>query len=127
MHISFPGGVAVDVNHNGFTINTDQPEHNGGANSAPNPFDLFLASIGACAGFFALRFCQQRELSTEGMSLKLETVRDEEKRLPAKVQIKINLPVGFPEKYKNAIIKATDQCAVKRSIFDPPEFEVIAE
>ncbi len=126
MKITFPGGVAVNAEFDGFIVQTDQPERAGGQGAAPAPFDLFLASLGTCAGFFALRFCQQRELATAGLGLALEVERDPEKKLPAKVRIEIRLPDGFPEKYRSAIIRATDQCAVKRSIADPPEFEVTA-
>lgn len=127
MKITFPGGVAVNAEFDGFTVKTDQPVRAGGQGAEPSPFDLFLASLGTCAGFFALRFCQQRELSTEGLGLSLSVERDPEKKLPAKIRIVIELPTDFPDKYRSAIIRATDQCAVKRSIADPPEFEVVAE
>ena len=127
MQISFPGGVAVTAQVGAFEVRTDQPVGAGGAGSAPSPYDIFLASIGTCAGFFALRFCQQRELATEGLQLSLDYRRDPETKRLDKISIRIQLPAGFPEKYRAAIIKATDQCAVKKAILDPPEFEVIAE
>jgi len=124
MDITFPGGVAVNTEYNGFTTETDQPEVNGGANGAPSPFDLFLSSLGACAGFFALRFCQQREIDTSGMRLTLDTARNSETKRLDSIKIVIHLPDNFPEKYKKSIIRATDQCAVKKVIDDPPEFAV---
>ena len=124
MQISFPGGVAVSAQYFSHNILTDQPASAGGDGKAPSPYELFLASIGTCAGFFALRFCQQRDLSTEGLSLSIDWERDPETRRTQKIAIRITLPDGFPEKYRSAIIKATDQCAVKRTILDPPEFEV---
>ena len=126
MHISFPGGVAVKADYKGFSIVSDQSEANGGSNSAPSPFDLFLISLGNCAGFFALRFCQQRDLDTSGLGLSLSAQRNPETKRLDKVALIIQLPTGFPEKYRQAIIKATDQCAVKKAILDPPEFEVVA-
>lgn len=125
MEISFPGGVAVNARYKGFDILTDQPEGSGGANQAPAPFDLFLVSLGTCAGFYALRFCQQRELPTEGLRLAMETTRDAETKRLTRVDITLQLPVGFPEKYRQAIIRATDQCAVKRVLLDPPEIAVV--
>jgi putative redox protein len=125
MQISFPGGVAVQADYKGFSVISDQPEANGGPNSAPSPFDLFLISLGNCAGFFALRFCQQRELDTTGLGLTLAAQRNPENKRLDKVAITIQLPAGFPEKYRSAIIKATDQCTVKKTILDPPEFEVV--
>ena len=125
MEITFPGGVAVEARHKGFTVRTDQPESQGGGNTAPSPFDLFLVSLGTCAGFFALRFCQQRQIDTAGLRLTLESTRDEAAHRLETVRIVLHLPAGFPAKYHAAILKATDQCAVKRAIDDPPRFEVL--
>jgi len=124
MQISFPGGVAVAAQIGSFNVLTDQPIAAGGDGSNPSPFELFLASIGTCAGFFALRFCQQRELSTEGLSLTVDWQRDPETKKLQKIVIRIKLPDGFPDKYHSAIIRATDQCSVKKAILDPPEFDV---
>ncbi|MBW2473517.1 MAG: OsmC family protein [Deltaproteobacteria bacterium] len=125
MEITFPGGVRVNAQYNGFDIATDQPEKNGGENSAPAPFDLFLVSLGTCAGFYALRFCQQRELTTDGMRMSLTTRRNPETKRLDRIEITLNLPDGFPEKYRGAIIRATDQCAVKKVLVDPPEIELV--
>lgn len=125
MEITFPGGVRVNAQYNGFEIGTDQPLKNGGENSAPSPFDLFLVSLGTCAGFFALRFCQQRDLPTAGMRLSLTSERHQETKRLDRVEITLQLPEGFPEKYRSAIIRATDQCAVKKALLDPPEIEII--
>jgi ribosomal protein S12 methylthiotransferase accessory factor len=127
MDITFSGGTAVDACFDGLRVHTEQPKGDGGQNLAPAPFDLFLASMGTCAGFYALRFCQERELVTEGLRLTLETERDAEGRHRlSRVRITIHLPPAFPEKYRRAIVRATNQCSVKRTVLDPPEFDVIA-
>lgn len=125
MEITFPGGVRVNALYKGFETATDQPEKNGGENTAPAPFDLFLVSLGTCAGFYALRFCQQRQLATEGMRLSLTTERNPETKRLDRIAITLQLPDGFPEKYRGAIIRATDQCAVKKVLVDPPEIDVV--
>jgi len=127
MEITFPGGVAVNASYRGFTIGTDQPEDAGGQNAAPAPFEFFLASIGTCAGYFALRFCQQRELPTEGLKLTMEWERDSQTHRLSRVKLIFHLPEGFPEKYHRAILRAADQCSVKRTIHNPPEFEMITQ
>ena len=50
MRIRFPGNKKVNADFDGFSLATDQPIEAGGDGSAPAPFDLFLASIGTCAG-----------------------------------------------------------------------------
>ena len=126
MKITFPGGLAVDSEYRGFTVHTDQPKEHGGDGSGPAPFDLFLASLGTCAGLYVLRFCQQRGLSTQGLGLTLETAKDPEGKRIDLVRIEIQLPEGFPDKYREAAIRAADQCAVKKHIVEPPRFEVVA-
>ena len=126
MKITFPGGVAADAHFKGFTVHTDQTVESGGQDSGPQPFDLFLASIGTCAGFYALRFCQQRALDTTGLGVTLITSKEPGASRLSTIRVEIHLPAGFPDKYRDAIVRAADQCAVKRHILEPPAFEVVA-
>jgi ribosomal protein S12 methylthiotransferase accessory factor len=89
-----------------------------------SPFDLFFASMASCMGFYALRFCQERSLPTEGLHLTLEPIRDEELKRTTLVRVALDLPHGFPEKYRSAIERAVDHCAVKKLLADPPRFEL---
>jgi putative redox protein len=115
IEINFPGGEAVDAVVKGRVVHTDQ--------SDVTPFDLFLASLAACAGYYALRFCQQRGIDTHGLGVTLIPTRVE-KRLET-VRIDVRLPPAFPEKYRDAVLRAVDQCAVKKAILDPPRFDVV--
>jgi putative redox protein len=126
MTITFPGGVAVDAGFRGLKVHADQRTDHGGLGTGPEPFELFLASLGTCAGFYALRFCQQRSIDTHGLELTLETEKDPSGTRIGTVRIDIQLPEGFPEKYREAIVRAADQCAVKRHIVEAPVFEVVA-
>lgn len=103
---------------------TDQPLLAGGDGSAPSPFDFFLASIGACAGFYVKSFCEQRGLSAEGIRLEQVMHRDPVKRMISKIEINIFVPEDFPEKYRDPLIKAAEACSVKKHITSAPEFSV---
>ena len=102
MIVSFPGGLKVDAEYKGFTVTTDQPEGEGGENSAPSPFDLFFHSLGTCAGFYVLSFCRERNIPTDTIRVVLTTERDRETRMVTQINIDIQLPAGFPEKYVKA-------------------------
>lgn len=115
----------VIVNYKGFEILTDQPVKAGGDNAAPSPFDFFLISIGACAGWYVKSFCQQRNLSEEGIKVMMKTHRNPEKRMIDNIEIDINLPHDFPDKYRDAVIKAAGACTVKKHIADAPEFSIV--
>lgn len=124
MKITFPGNLAVDATFKGFTVETDQPVSGGGDGSAPAPFDLFLASLGTCAGIFMLAFMRQRGIDPAGSGIAMTTEADAEKGMISRVTFDLQLPEGFPEKYEQAIVRAVDQCTVKRHIEDPPQFSV---
>ena len=126
MQVTFPGNKRVYAEFDGFTVETDQPVQGGGDASAPAPFDLFLASIATCAGIYVLGFMQQRDIPTEGTVLTMRTERNEETHLVGKITIDIQLPAGFPEQYKDAVVRAAELCAVKRHIHTPPKFAVNA-
>lgn len=124
MKVYFPGNKRVFADYKGFTIETDQPEHAGGDNSAPAPFDLFVASIGTCAGIFMLDFMQRRGIPTEGAGITLRTERNQETGLIGRIVLDLHLPEGFPEKYLDAIVNVVELCTVKRHLHQPPAFEV---
>lgn len=124
MQISFPGGKRVDAYYKGYTIKTDQPEAGGGENSAPSPFDLFIGSIGTCAGFYVLNFCQERNIPYQDIELILSTERNQTKGLIGKITIELKLPASFPGQYREAVVRAANLCTVKKHLADPPEFQI---
>jgi ribosomal protein S12 methylthiotransferase accessory factor len=125
--MDFPGGLKVRADLGQLEVLTDQPVRLGGEGSAPAPFDLFLASIGTCAGIYALQFLRRRKLPTEGVRLILATEEDAKRGMLSKITIRIVLPDGFPEKYRDPLARAVELCTVKRHILDPPRFETIVE
>ena len=100
----------------GFTINTDQSPESGGQGSAPEPFDLFLASLASCAGIYAKSFCDHRNLSADGMGITQTVSFNTAKGLVEEIRITLTVNRDFPEKYDKAILKAMDQCTVKRHL-----------
>ena len=124
MEITFAGGKKVNASFKGHVHRTDQPVTAGGENSAPSPYELFLASIGTCAGIYVKSFCDQRNLPTEGIKLIQSLEMNPETKLPSKITIAIQIPADFPEKYKEALIQTAGLCAVKRTIANPPVFEI---
>jgi len=118
MEITFDGGDRVDARYKGLTISTAQD------GSLPAPFDLFLASIGTCAGFYVFQFCQKRKLPTEGIRIEQRKVVDRESRMIERIEIDIKLPDEFPERYREAVIRSAQLCSVKKHLEQPPAIEV---
>lgn len=127
MVITFPGNKKVDSTYKGFTVHTDQPVAEGGDNTAPEPFDLFLASIGTCAGIYVSSFCMERKIDTADLKLMLDFDRNAKTGMVEQIRIWIQLPAGFPEKYKSAVVRTAGMCFVKKHLSAPPQFNITAE
>lgn len=121
MTFSLPGGSRIDGHLGPFTIHTDQPPDA----TAPTPFMLFLASIGACAAFYVQAFCQKRGIPYEGIRVTQHSEAGST-GLVRRVQLAVELPPEFPERYRDAVIRSAEQCTVKKHLEHPPEIEIEA-
>jgi len=124
MIIDFPGGARVDAHFRGHTIETDQPASGGGNDSAPMPFEVFLASIGPCAGIYILGFCRQRGISTEGIRIIQRHQANPAPDIMERIGLEIQVPPTFPKQYHEAIIRSAELCKVKKTLEHPPSFEI---
>lgn len=125
MIITSGGGKKVNAAYRGFTIETDQSERNGGEGAAPEPFMLFLASIGTCAGVYVYSFCEQRNIPTDNIRIVQKQHKKEGGKGIEKISLEIQVPEDFPRKYHDALVKAANLCAVKKHIQEAPDFEVV--
>ena len=125
MIIRMQGKAQVIAEYRGIEIPTDQRPEAGGDGSAPEPFTLFLAAIGTCAGIYVMKFCQTRGIPTDGILIRERILPD-----PAnpgrvgRVELMIEVPPEFPEKYHEALVRAADGCAVRKAIQNPFEISV---
>ena len=122
MTVRFGGGKRITADYNGFEIATDQAPDSGGEGSAPEPYDLFLASLATCAGIYVLNFCDRRTIPTQGITISQRWEREDGKI--ARISLEVRVPESFPEKYHGAIVRAASQCAVKKTMENPPAMEV---
>jgi ribosomal protein S12 methylthiotransferase accessory factor len=123
IRIDFPGGSRVDAHFGNFTIPTDQPP----TASAPTPFDVFLSSIGTCAGIYVLGFCQQRGLPADGIQIIQRTHSDAQSGLIDEIDLEILIPPAFPEKYRDSLIRSAESCKVKKHLEKPPKFNIMTK
>lgn len=124
IEVYFEEGAKVNARLRKHVVKTDQRVNGGGEDSAPAPFDYFLASLATCAGIYVKVFCDRRGIDTSKIRINQKQRTDPQTRKLIGIDIDIVLPDDFPDKYKEAVLKAADQCAVKRVLKNPPEIEV---
>jgi len=122
--VTFPGGKRVEAAFGPHVLHADQSSEHGGEGSAPEPYDLFLASMAACAGAYVVAFCQARGIPTAELKLVQQSFGDQGGHIPARVEIEIVVPPSFPDRYLSAVARAAESCKVKRTLVSPPEIVV---
>jgi putative redox protein len=121
--ITLPGDRRIEAQVGHHVLRTDQPLDNGGGDTAASPFELFLASIGTCAGIFVQGFCAKRGIAFEEIRIQ-ERVDFDEQGVLRSVDLELQLPASFPARYREAILQVVEQCSVKRAIAAQPKFSV---
>ena len=122
--VTFPGNKLTSAQAGSHTVLTDQSVMAGGDGTAPAPFTLFLTSLVSCAGIYVVYFCEKRGIPVNDIKVIQRDERDPETGRVKRITIEIELPADFPEKYEKALLHTVDLCAVKKTMLDPPEFDV---
>ncbi len=122
--VQYKDGKKQDIKLGKYIVSTDQMEEEGGDETAPSPFQLFVMSLASCAAYYVREFCTSRDLSTDGVNVTQMIDMDWQKKALRYVRITVELPESFPEKYRDAVIRAAQQCSVKKAISQMPEIEI---
>ncbi len=125
IEVSLLQGQQLQAQFGEHTIVSDQSIAAGGNEEYPEPFDYFLASMPLCAAFYIRKFCQQRDICTDGIKVVQDNENiDEANKYKKKFTVKVELPDDFPDKYKKALVASANTCTVKKVIQAVPEFEI---
>ncbi|HPM78667.1 MAG TPA: OsmC family protein [bacterium] len=119
VEVSFHAEKSVTGSLNGHKICTSYPDERGGDGSAPNPFELFLISLGTCAGYYARTYCEEHHLASESLRIYQHNVFEEKTGKLLGVRMQVLMPPDFPEQHKAPLKRAIDSCKVKQVLVDP--------
>jgi len=124
VEVSFPSSTRIQASSKDLVVEVGPPPDQGGDPDAYGPFDMLLCALATCTGFQVLNFLQQRDMPIDGAGLSITAERGDASHLLETVSMEIRVPDGFPDKYKDAIIRATDLCFVKKQLGRAPEFRI---
>jgi putative redox protein len=103
----------------------DQPKEVGGDDVGPTPTELFVGGLAACIGFYAERFFLRHGLPADGLRVDCDFQLSTQG--PARVggiDIRVNLPEGFPAERRAALLAVIEHCTVQNSLRKPPEVRI---
>jgi putative redox protein len=122
--ITTDGGLRFNAQVRGHRIDTDQPEHAGGSDSAAMPLELLAASLGTCIALYAHQFCATRGIPNDGLRVEVRTESAKGPYRIARFDVTVVLPDALPGEYRAAIERAVKACPVHNTLTHPPQINV---
>ena len=105
-------------------IITDQPVAGGGTDAGPTPPELLLASLGSCAGHYAVEYLQTRSLSAADLEIRVSAAKDTSPARLASFRIEVNVP-GIDERHQQGLFRAVKTCLIHNTLLTGPTLEVV--
>jgi putative redox protein len=122
-HIRHLGGVRFEVEARDHRIVCDQPQENGGEDRGMTPPELLLASLGTCAGYYALQYLRARSLSTEGLAVRVSAQKDTS---PARLAcFRVEVETGeLSTRHEEGLLRAVHSCLIHNTLLARPEISI---
>jgi putative redox protein len=123
--VGYLDGERYEIQVRGHRITVDQPVDSGGADTAPTPTELFVASLASCVAFYAGRYLTRHGYDRDGLavSTEFEMAADRPARVTA-VRIVVHPPAGFPAERTSALTAVASHCTVHNTLTHPPDVTV---
>ena len=118
------GDLQFEIKARSHTIACDQPIENGGYDEGMTPPELFLASLGSCAAYYAADYLRRQKLATAGTRVR---VTAEKAKNPARLDnfhIEVELPLELTEQQRTGIGEAIDRCLIHNTLLHPPQIAI---
>lgn len=124
LKITHLDGVRFEAQARGHKLICDQPADNGGQDAGMTPPELLLASLGTCAGFYAVQYLKTRNLSQDGLEV---SVTAEKLKQPGRVgnfRIKVQCPVELTPEQNEGLMRSVRHCTIHNTLLSPPSIEI---
>ena len=119
-------GSAFLAEARGHELVCDQPIENGGADSGMTPPELMLASLGTCAGYYALQYLNARKLPEAGLAVRVEAEKAAAPARLGKFRIFVTAP-ALEERHVEGLLRAIRACLIHNTLHANPEIETVVQ
>jgi uncharacterized OsmC-like protein len=123
--VRFLDGVRFEAESRGLRVVSDQPAENGGQNTGMTPPEFLLAAIGSCMGYYALQYLRARQLSTEGLTVKVEAGKAQQPVRMDNFRILIDVAGLDDPRHREGILRAAKNCLIHNTLLHAPAMEIV--
>ena len=118
------GAVQFEIKARQHTIASDQPPENGGLDEGMTPPELFLASLGSCAAYYAAEYLRQKNLATAGTRVRVIAEKVPNPARLDNIRIEVDLPLTCEERDRAGVDRAVHRCLIHNTLMSPPKVEI---
>ena len=122
--VSHLGAVQFEIKARQHTIISDQPVEGHGFDEGMTPPEIFLASLGACAAYYAADFLRQKNLATEGTRVRVTADKVMNPVRIDNIRIEVEVPVELEERNREGVDRAVHRCLIHNTLLQPPKIEI---
>jgi putative redox protein len=123
LKVRYLGGHKFEASSRGHVIVSDQPWDNGGVDSGMTPPELFLASLGARAGYCASEYLRLRGLPDSDLEIRVAGSKGEHPARFASLAIEISAP-HLNERQQHGIQRAVESCLIHNTLLHAPVVDI---
>lgn len=113
-----------EISARSHTVLCDQPPENGGEDAGMTPPEFLLASLGACAEFYAVQYLRTRKLDDRGIEV---TVTAEKLLQPARLgnfRIHVTCPTELNSDQMEGLRRSVHHCLIHNTLLSQPKVEI---
>jgi len=118
------GAVQFEIKARQHAITCDQPPENGGFDEGMTPPELFLASLGSCAAYYAAEYLRQKNLAVEGTRVRISAEKVPNPPRIDNIRIEVDLPLACDERDRAGVDRAVHRCLIHNTLMSPPRVEI---
>lgn len=98
----------------------DEPEHLGGSNTGPAPFDFLMAALGSCTSMTLRMYAERKNIALRKISVALEHERIEVDSVSRDhIRRTINLEGNLSPAQQERLLEIANKCPVFRTLSQP--------
>ena len=117
------GAVQFEIKARGHRVVSDQPRENGGYDEGMTPPEFFLASLGACAAFYAAQYLRKHKLATEGTRVRVTAEKEKNPARLDRFRISLEIPAALDDTHRAGVEEAVRHCLIHNTLLQPPQIE----
>ncbi|HVX65459.1 MAG TPA: OsmC family protein [Bryobacteraceae bacterium] len=123
--IRYLDGVKFEAEARGHKVLCDQPVSNSGKDEGMTPPEFLLASLGTCAGFYAVQYLTARSLPSEGLTVRVAAEKAAAPARLASFRIEINVPGLTDERHREGVLRAAKACLIHNTLAHAPAVDIV--